>query len=260
MGWIETNRAGMTFFQCRELNDGQVTQGVSAKNCGNLALHTGDDPNCVIEQRKSWLQVLGLDLNNLVSGVQVHGTKVALVDKTAAGSGAFSIEEAIRETDALITKETDLILAVYTADCLPIFVYDPITPAVGVIHAGWRGTIKGIVSFTIERMVEEFGVNPGSCLAAIGPSICSNCFQVDRQLAEGFRKVYPQSVSEDQSGYRVDLQTIIKLDLIGIGIKPDQIYDARLCTSCHSEQFFSYRAERGAIGRMMGIIGLKDIN
>lgn len=258
MGWVETNRAGLTFFQCRELNDGQVIQGVSAKNCGNLALHTGDDPNCVIERRKSWLQVLGLDLNHVVSGVQVHGTKVALVDKTTAGSGAFSIEEAIRETDALITKETDLILATFTADCLPIFVYDPITPAIGVIHAGWRGTINGIVSFTIKRMVEEFGVCPGNCLAAIGPSICSDCFQVDRQLAEGFRKVYPQTVSENESGYRVDLQTFIRLDLIRIGIKPDRIYDARLCTSCRPELFFSYRAERGTTGRMMGIIGLKD--
>lgn len=259
MGWVETNHAGLTFFQCLELNDKHVIQAVSTKNCGNMALHTGDDPNLVLERRKSWLKALGMDLNRLVSGVQAHGTKVALVDKTDAGSGAFSIEEAIPETDALITKEPDLILATYTADCLPIFVYDPATPAVGVIHAGWRGTINGIASFTIKRMIDEYGVNPGNCLVAIGPSICGRCFRVDRQLAERFGEVHPQTVFEDESGSRIDLQAFIRLDLTQIGVKSDRIYDARLCTSCHPGQFFSYRAERGVSGRMIGIIGLRHI-
>lgn len=259
MGWVQANYPGLTVFQCEELNDGQVVQGFSARNCGNLALHTGDDPNRVIERRKSWLKVLGLDLDRSVSGVQVHGTKVALVDRTAAGSGAFNIEGAFPGTDALITKETELILATYTADCLPIFVYDPVTPAIGVIHAGWRGTIKSIVTFTIKRMIEEFGINPVNYLAAIGPSICSGCFRVDRQLAEAFEKVHPQTVIEDESGSRVDLQAFIRLDLTEIGLKPERIYDAKLCTSCHPDRLFSYRAEKGVIGRMMGIIALKSV-
>ncbi len=257
MGWVETNRSGLTFYQCQELNNLQVVQGVSGRNCGNLALHTGDDPNRVIERRKRLLGALDLDLNHLVSGVQVHGNRIALVDKTAAGLGAFSIEEAVPETDALITKDTGIILATFTADCLPIFVCDPVTPAVAVIHAGWRGTINGIATDTLKRMINEFGTSPADCLVAIGPSICGACFQVERQLAERFEKIYPQTVIKDKSGSSVDLQAYIKSDLKAFGIKADRIYDAKACTSCNSDRFFSYRAEQGVTGRIMGIIGLR---
>lgn len=257
MGWVETNLAGISLYQCRELNDHQVIQGFSARNSGNMALHIGDDPNQVIARRESWLKALGLSLEQLVSGVQVHGTKVALIEETAVGAGAFSLNGAIPETDALITKKPGIVLATFTADCIPVFIYDPATPAIGVVHAGWRGTIDGIVSITVNRMADEFGTIPGNCLIAMGPSICGACFRVERQLAERFGKVYSQVVTEAESGYRVDLQTFIRLDLIEIGVRSDHIYQAKFCTNCQPERFFSYRADHGKTGRMMGIIALK---
>lgn len=260
MGWIATNHLGLTSFQCQEFNNSHVFQGVSTRNCGNMALHTGDEPIRVVERRRSWLKTLGLDLNYLVSGIQVHGTGIALVRQTDVGLGAFTIDNAIPDTDALITKEKGVILATYTADCLPIFVYDPMTPSVAVIHAGWRGAINGIVTLTIQRMVKEFGVNPVNCLVAIGPSICGCCFRVERQLAERFAEVHPQVAVINESENRVDLQTFIKLEMISSGILSDRIYEAGLCTSCHTDQFFSYRAEQGISGRMMGIIGLSARN
>lgn len=260
MGWIVTNHSGSASFQCRELNNSQVFQGVSLRNCGNMALHTGDEPIRVVGRRRSWLQTLGLDLNHLVSGVQVHGTRIALVEQTDMGLGAFTIDNALPDTDALITKDGGVILATYTADCLPIFVYDPVTPSVAVIHAGWRGAIDGIATLTIQRMIKEFGVNPVNCLVAIGPSICGGCFRVERQLAERFAEFHPQAVVIDESENRVDLQTFIKLEMISNGVLADQIYEAGLCTSCHRDLFFSYRAEQGVSGRMMGIIGLKHRN
>lgn len=257
MGWVETNLSGISLYQCRELNDHQVIQGFSARNSGNMALHIGDDPNQVIIRRESWLKALGLSLEQLVSGVQVHGTRVALIEETAAGAGAFSLNGAIPETDALITKKPGIVLATFTADCIPIFIYDPATPAIGIVHAGWRGTIDEIATIAIKRMADEFGTIPGDCLIAMGPSICGACFRVDRQLAERFGKIHRQVVTEDESGYRVDLQTFIRLDLIEIGVCPDHIYQTKLCTNCQPERFFSYRADHGKTGRMMGIIALK---
>lgn len=131
MGWVETNLSGISFHQCQELNDHQVIQGFSARDSGNMALHIGDDLNKVIARRKSWLKALGLSLEQLVAGVQVHGTRVASIEETAAGSGAFSLNGAIPETDALITKKPGIILATFTADCIPIFIYDPAMPAIG---------------------------------------------------------------------------------------------------------------------------------
>lgn len=256
MGWVETNQSGLTFYQCQELNDRQVIQGFSTRNSGNLALHTGDDLNRVIVRRKSWLKALGLNLDHLVSSVQVHGTRIALVDETATGSGALSLDGAIPETDALITNKAGIILATFTADCIPLFVYDPLTPAIAVIHAGWRGTIEGIAPLTIGRMADEFGTNPDNCLVAIGPSICSACFRVDRQLAERFGRIHAQTVTEDESENRIDLQAFTRLDLTGIGVNSNRIYEAKLCTSCQSEHFFSYRADHGITGRMMGVIAL----
>ncbi len=258
MGWIETNHWGLTFYQCQELNNGEVIQGFSARNSGNLALHTGDAPNQVIARRKLWLKAIGLNLERLACGVQVHGTKIAVIEETAVGSGAFGLNGAIPETDALITNKAGIILATFTADCIPIFFYDPVTPAIGIAHAGWRGTINGIAGLTIRRMNDELRTIPGNCLVAIGPSICGVCFRVDRQLAERFGMIHPQTVTEDESGSKVDLQAFIRLDLAGTGVNPDRIYQARLCTCCQADRFFSHRTDHGVTGRMMGIITLVD--
>lgn len=258
MGWVETNHSGIIFDQCQELNGHRVVQGFSVRISGNMALHIGDDPNQVVARRESWLKALSLRLEQLVAGIQVHGTRVALIEKTAVGSGAFNIDGAIPETDALVTREPGIILATFTADCIPIFIYDPVTPAIGVVHAGWRGTIQGIAAITVKRMVDEFGTNPGDCLVAIGPSICGDCYRVDRQLAERFGEIHTQVVTEDELGYRIDLQTFNRLDLMGIGVCASHIYEAHRCTNCQPERYFSYRADHGKTGRMMGIIALKE--
>ena len=257
MGWVETIYSGITFYQCRELNDRQVVQAFSHRNFGNMALHIGDDPEAVVVRRELWLKALGLDLEGLVCGVQVHGIRVAVVNETTAGSGAHSLSGAIPETDALITDRPGVVLATFTADCVPIFVYDPVKSAIGVIHAGWRGTIGRIAVTTVTRMAETFGTIPGDCLAAIGPSIGAGCFRVDEHLAGRFDKVHPQTVTKDESGFGIDLPAFNRIELTEIGVCPDHIYEARLCTKCQADQFFSYRADQGKTGRMMGVIALK---
>lgn len=257
MGWIETKAAGLEIYQCRELNDHQAIQAFSSRQTGNLALHTGDAPQRVVNRRRLWLEALGLSLDRLVSGIQVHGTNIAMIEETDAGAGAWEIDGAIRETDALITKSAGIILATFTADCLPIFIYDPVTPAVAVVHAGWRGALGGIAALTIKRMNQEYGTDPGNCRVGIGPSICGDCFRVGPELAERFGAIHPQTAFGDETASKVDLQAFIRLELQEMGVKPDHIYDSGLCTACRPDRFFSYRAESGETGRMMGIISLK---
>ncbi len=259
MGWVETNHSGITFYQCRELNNRQVVQAFSTRDSGNMALHIGDESDQVVARRQSWLKALGLDLNQLVSSMQVHGTKVALVEETAAGSGASSLNGAIPDTDGLITNKPGFVLATFTADCVPIFIYDPVTPAIAVVHAGWRGTIDGIATITLKSMVQKLSVIPGDCLVAIGPSICGACYRVDQQLADRFGAVHAQTVIKDESGFRVDLPAFNRLNLITAGVNPDHIFEAKLCTNCRADRLFSYRSDHGKTGRMMGIIALKGI-
>ena len=157
----------------------------------------------------------------------------------------------------MITRERGLILAIFTADCLPIFIYDPQTPAIGIVHAGWRGTIAGITKLTLAKMVQEFKTDPENCLVAIGPSICATCFKVAPDVADQFRAENPQIVMPTETGYQVDLGAFNAHLFQTGGVKPEHVFRTDLCTSCRRTEFFSYRAEGGTSGRMMGIISLQ---
>jgi polyphenol oxidase len=256
MSWFSRDFQNFTIYQCQELNNSTLTQAVSARINGNMALHTGDYPEQVLIRRTEYLNFLGLNLDNLVAGDQVHGTEVKVAGRLDAGNGARSFQSAIHNTDALITREHGIVLSSFTADCLPIFIYDPVTPAIGIIHAGWRGTINRIVRITIEKMVNEWKTEPGDCWAAFGPAICQKCFQVAPTLAQQFGEIYPEVVSVNHSGYFVNLMMFNAMELQKIGFKADRIIETDLCTSCRTEEFFSFRAEGGTTGRMMSVIAL----
>jgi YfiH family protein len=257
MRWPTEEWNGMTIHRCAQLNHSGVFQAFSTQSCGNMALHTGDLREDVVRRRRQFLEHLGLDLRQLVAAGQVHGTRVQIVDSSLAGAGAESWESVIPETDALVTAQPGIVLGIFTADCLPIFLYDQETPVVAVIHAGWRGTIDRIVSLTLETMIQTFGTDPGRVWAAVGPGICRSCFQVDQDLAERFRRADPRAVTEESSIFHVDLAAFNVRVLENAGINPEQIVLSKLCTACNPEIFFSYRAGGRTSGRMMGIIGIR---
>jgi polyphenol oxidase len=258
MSWFCEELAGLKKYRSAALNYPSIVQAFSSKDYGNMALHTGDLPAKVIENRQRFLNSLGLELANLVAAEQVHGTVVQVVDRQKVGCGAWTVQTSLTGTDALITRERGVILSIFTADCLPIFIYDPQTPAIGIVHAGWRGTIAQIAKLTIHKMVREFKTDPGNCMVTIGPSICANCFKVSVDVAEQFRVVNPRVVIQKESDYQVDLGAFNAYLFQEVGIKPEQISITDLCTTgCHGEGFFSYRAEGGTMGRMMGIIALQ---
>jgi YfiH family protein len=222
-----------------------------------MALHTGDIATNVIKNRQHFLNSMGLKLDNLVAAEQIHGNVVQVIGRKHIGAGAWSQQTAIAGTDALITRERGVILSIFTADCLPIFIYDPHTPAIGIVHAGWRGTIAQITKLTINKMAAEFKTEPGNCRVAIGPSICKSCFKVSPVVAEQFSDINPEVVVQKESSYQIDLGAFNVWLLQKIGVKPEQIITGDLCTGCRNEDFFSYRIEGGTISRMMGIIALQ---
>lgn len=257
MTWVLKTFQEGSCFQCRELNDSGLFQAFSTKEAGNMALHTHDRMDEVKQRHDRFLHSLGLVPDRLFLAHQVHGTRVQVVDRLTPGRGAGSLVDLIPETDALITNDPQVILGICTADCVPVFIYDPIVPAIGVVHAGWRGSIRRITELALEKMVAHFGTEPGRCKAAIGPAICGRCFEVGRAVAEEFAAVVPEVVAEKPSGvFRVDLLRFNALMLQWAGLPGPSIYMADLCTVCHPEYFFSYRATQTS-GRMMGILALR---
>jgi YfiH family protein len=197
----------------------------------------------------------------MVAGNQVHGDIVTIVGETDQGRGAFSEKDALPGTDALVTAAAGLPLASFYADCVPIFLLDPVNRVVALAHAGWKGTALRIGQKTVEVMAAAFGTDPRDCLAGVGPSIGPCCYEVDEKVISHFGGGI--SVPSDLAGavspgkWKLNLWEANRRVLLAAGLKAANILAACICTSCHSDRFFSYRAHKGKTGRMMAIIMLK---
>jgi len=226
----------------------------------NLALHVGDEKEAVWENRKIVAQALGLPLVNWVAAQQVHGEKIALVQKEDVGKGAYDYQSAFADTDALITNVPGLVLSVYSADCVSILLLDTKERAIAAVHAGWKGTANKIVAKTLEKMKECYGTLPENCLAAIGPSIGPNSFLVDEQVLHVWQEKFSywsevtKKVTKEK--WLIDLWETNKRQLIEKGVVARNIAVSGLSTAEKKEEFFSYRAEDGKTGRMAALISI----
>jgi YfiH family protein len=219
----------------------------------NLGLQVGDDRDCVIENRRRFCRALGTDLDSLVAARQEHTDNVAVVTAAERGCGAGDEATAIPSTDALITAEPGVVLSIYTADCVPVLLLDPRRRAFGLVHAGWRGTVAGIILKTLARMTAVFGTEPGDCLAGIGPSIGPCCYLVDepviRPLRERFSDWAELVRPAGPGQWRLDLWEANRRQLTAAGLLPVNVTVGGLCTACRTDLFFSHRAEKGRTGR-----------
>lgn len=251
------------------LNHARIIHGFTTRTGGfseppfdslNLGLHVGDPLRTVVDNRRLVCESLGFTLGDWVSGEQSHGVNVAVVGKEDAGRGAISVETAIPATDGLISGTPGLLLAACFADCVPVFFVDPAVPAVGIAHAGWRGTLGGIVERMVERFQTAFGTPPQRLKVWLGPSIGPCCYQVEPSLAEQFDRlpaVSGQAAVERRDGACwLDLKLVNRLRLLAAGIVETNIDVSRLCTSCESKLFFSHRKEGPRTGRMAALIGI----
>ncbi len=247
-----------------------VVHGISARLGGaspapydslNLGLHVQDDDVNVHENRRRFLQALGLDWRALVTPEQVHGCHVARVGRTEAGRGARAYGECIPQTDALITDEPGLPLLLCFADCTPLLFVDPEHHAVGIAHAGWKGTVARIAQATVLTMEQEFDTDPTDLLVGIGPAIGPCCYEVGENVVDKFRAAFPgheADIIHQQDGQpHVDLWQANTQALLDAGVPRANIDRADTCTSCQHKWYFSYRADGGRTGRLGAVIALR---
>ena len=217
----------------------RLVHGFSARQGGvspapfdalNMALHVGDDPACVWENRTRYFAAIGLDAERICTIRQVHGTEIVRALRRDAGRGARDYADALADAE-------------------------------GVVHAGWKGTVARIAAQTIVRMGEEFGTAASDVLAGIGPSISADCYTVGAEVAEQFRTAFPahveQIVQERDGAIHLDLWAANRVQMLEAGVLVQNIDQADICTSCDRNFFYSYRADGGRTGRLAAVMELR---
>lgn len=224
----------------------------------NLGLHRGDDPENVAENYRILADTLGFDLKKLVMSHQIHSDIVRAV--TAADAQGIDHHN-YPECDALITNEPGVALWVFTADCTPILLQDPVTGAVGAVHAGWRGTAAAIVSKTVEKMKLLYGCDPANIQAAIGPNIGFCCFETDADVPDAMTDAFGDDaepfIRPTGDKYYVNLKELNALALRRAGVTDISISDT--CTVCQCHRFWSHRVTKGVRGSQGALIVCKEV-
>ena len=195
---------------------------------GNLALHTGEDATQVVENRQTLADALQVDVDQFVFANQTHSKKAYRVKAWDRGRGSLSTEDAVDDVDALYTYESDVVVGVFTADCVPVIFYDEDSGLIGAIHSGWKGTVQDIVSATFAQIKNE---NPdiymGNIKAILGPSIAQKSFEVDKDVADQFKALgYADDfIQWDDKGqkYLVDNQATVAEQLKRVGVLENNI-------------------------------------
>lgn len=210
-----------------------ITAGTTLKDPnqalnGNLALHTGEDATQVVANRQTLADALQVDADQFVFANQTHSKKAYRVKAWDRGRGSLSSEDAVDDVDALYTYESDVVVGVFTADCVPVIFYDEDTGLIGAIHSGWKGTVQDIVSATFAQIKNE---NPdiymGNIKVILGPSIAQKSFEVDKDVADQFKALgYADDFIQWDDGhgkYLVDNQATVAEQLKRVGILADNI-------------------------------------
>jgi YfiH family protein len=232
--------------------------GVSAPpfDALNLGGKWGDDPANVVENRRRLARALG---GRLVVARQVHGAAIARV---RAGDPTAAIARV--EADGLCSDAAGVTLGIFVADCIPALLVDPKTGAFAAVHAGWRGTVAGVLPAAVTALAREFGARPGDLQVALGPAIGPCCFEVGDEVTAAFlaqfadareRGVVVPSPRGAPGKSHVDLKAANRLLLERAGVAPDAIDAGPECTHCDRARFFSFRRDGSATGQQMGVIG-----
>lgn len=234
---------------------GGVSQGIFESL--NLGTNRGDDPSHVKENYRIICSHSGTSTEKLVFSRQVHGDTVRVVTgKDSLGDIFMPVPY---EADALVTTEKNLPLIIFTADCVPILLYDPVNRCVGACHAGWRGTVMNIAGKTIGAMVSASGGRPSNIKAAIGPSIGPCCFETGQEVADAVVKVLGSDADryiKPKKGdkYMIDLKSVNRELLLRAGVEAITVSDE--CTLCSHEKYWSHRYTGGRRGSQASIIML----
>ena len=266
--------AGVPYFAFPALEEsGTVVHGFSSRLGGvsegyfstmNFSASRGDEPEAVLENFGRMAAALGVERDRMVVSWQTHTSNIRLVTEEDAGKGVIRPRD-YRDVDGLITNVPGITLVTLYADCVPIYLADPVKRAIGLCHSGWRGTVQGIGEKTVKEMEAAFGSNPKDLIACIGPSICADCFEVGEEVAAAFKGAFlPEyhrelcPVNGHTGKYHVDLWLANRLVLERAGLKEERIFVTGLCTKCNPDIFFSHRAMGEKRGNLAAFLCLKE--
>lgn len=241
------------------------TGGVSKGDCAtmNFSFTRGDEREAVLENYRRAAMLLHCGMEDFVCSDQTHTTNIRVVTDADRGKGVLR-ERDYGDIDGLITRERGIMLVTYYADCVPLFFLDPVQQAVGLAHSGWRGTCAKMGQHMVHAMKEQFGTDERDLLVGIGPSICRECYEVSKDVADAFEEAFPDPtvwkrflfpVSGEK--YHLDLWEANRQIFLGAGLLPEQILLSGICTSCNSSVLFSHRASHGKRGNLAAFMGLR---
>lgn len=228
----------------------------------NLSFARGDREENVRENFQRIAHAVGFQAEKMVFTHQTHTTNVRKVTEEDWGKG-FSKERDYSDVDGLITNVPQTVLTTFYADCVPIYLVDPVKKAIGLCHSGWRGTVGRISQVTIARMQEEYDSDPKDILAAVGPSICQNCYEVSGDVIEQFQdsfheKYWKELFYQKENGkYQLNLWKANEILLEGAGITKEHISVTDICTCCNPQLLYSHRASKGQRGNLAAFLMIR---
>jgi len=213
----------------------------------NMSYEVGDDDNLVTDNREKFFNFIGLESSVIAYQQQVHGNNIAVVNSSGSSG----------KSDALITTSKNLGIAISSADCCAIFIYDPFNEVLAGVHSGWRGTQKEILVKVLQKLSNDFDSNPGDLVCYLGPAISQINYEVGKEVAENFD---PEYLIPDGEKYLLNIPRINFDILINFGVFEHKIQVSGLCSYEYKSLLHSYRRNGEKSGRALGVIAMRDLN
>ena len=239
---------------------GGVSTGIYSSM--NLTFTREDNPVNVSRNFELFAGATGVKTEDMVYSMQTHTTNVMEVTEAHRGMGVVK-ERDFSDIDGLVTNVPGITLVTSYADCVPLYIVDPVNHAIGLSHSGWRGTVGKIGAVTVQKMREEYGSRPEDIIAAIGPSICQDCYEVSEDVIVEFQNNFDEKYwkelyyRKENGKYQLNLWKANEIVLAEAGILKEHIAVTNLCTCCNSEVLFSHRASNGKRGNLAAFMALK---
>lgn len=236
---------------------GGVSEGIFSSM--NLSYTRGDSKEAVDENYRRIADILGCRVESFVCSDQTHTTNIRKVTERDCGKGVV-IPRDYQDVDGLVTDRAEVVLATFFADCVPLYFLDVRQRVIGLAHAGWRGTVGRIGKKMIDMMTAEYGCKRENIIAAIGPSICADCYEVSEDVAVQFEAEFGNTVlrtGKQPGKYQLDLWKANAEVLLHAGLTPAQIEVTDICTCCNPSLLFSHRASKGKRGNLGAFLMLK---
>ena len=240
---------------------GGVSQGIYSSM--NLSFTRGDEDAAVHENYRRLAEAVGFSAEDIVTSDQTHTANVRVITEEDRGNG-ITKPRPYTDVDELVTNVPGLVLATFYADCVPLYFVDPVKKVIGLSHSGWRGTVGKIGKVTVETMCREFKSRPEDILAAVGPSICQDCYEVSEDVIRQFQKNFPEDCwdalfyQKENQKYQLNLWKANELIFYEAGILPEHIAVTNLCTHCNSEILYSHRQAGDARGNLCAFLALNQ--